>query len=262
MNYFIKVYSDLPTHPKVYAIAHQLGIDRLEVVGKLVDFWLAYALHAPSEGDLWGVETAYLDERFGLEFIDALVAIGWVVWHDNGISLPGIREHVLVMDAAKKARSEKARAAAAARWSKQHVGDSTTPKRDKMMPEHMPEQCPSNAQASAEHMLHDAKKKIKNKNSIGDGGPEPSSTQNKRTPSDLKRTMESIEEEFGRELTFRTYERMKEWCTRKGETPSLRRLVTWLRAEVKEQERFAAAAPAAPPPNPLTPAGKLSKDCL
>jgi hypothetical protein len=90
---WIKMRSDLHTHPKVYKLAEILKMDEMTAVGALFCFWAWADKHAV-DGRVDGATTRLVDRTVRVDGLaDALVSIGWLSVDNSGISLPRFAEH-------------------------------------------------------------------------------------------------------------------------------------------------------------------------
>ena len=87
---WIQVYSNLPEHPKIYALVDRLGLRRnYEAVGIVVSLWLWAAKNAP-DGDLSGFPERAIAAAVGAggkkkkELCKALADTGWLDVDENG----------------------------------------------------------------------------------------------------------------------------------------------------------------------------------
>lgn len=90
---WIKMRADLRTHPKVVRIMSALKADPLRVIGGLHAVWCLFDAHS-ADGILDGYELDTLDTFIGWPgFSAAMVAIGWLERHENGLAAPRFDEH-------------------------------------------------------------------------------------------------------------------------------------------------------------------------
>ncbi len=87
---WIQVYSNLPEHPKIYALVDRLKLRRnSEAVGIVVSLWLWAAKNAP-DGDLSGFPDRAIAAALGFyrgrgtELCQALAETGWLDVNENG----------------------------------------------------------------------------------------------------------------------------------------------------------------------------------
>lgn len=92
---WIKMRCCLPAEPEVIAIAGTLSIDEDSVVGKLLRVW-AWADQHTTDGNARGVTAAWLDRHVQRDgFASALVKVGWLEIHEDGIRFPRFEMHNL-----------------------------------------------------------------------------------------------------------------------------------------------------------------------
>lgn len=90
---WIKMRSDLHTHPKVVRISSALHADRLRVIGGLHAVWCLFDAHS-EDGSLDGYSLDAIDELIGWAgFATALQSVGWLVLAGDSVSLPRFDEH-------------------------------------------------------------------------------------------------------------------------------------------------------------------------
>jgi hypothetical protein len=90
---WIKMRSDLFTHPKVVRISSALKADTLRTVGGLMSVWCLFDAHSV-DGRLEGYTPDYLDAHLRWEgFAEAMVAVGWLISDDQGLALPRFDTH-------------------------------------------------------------------------------------------------------------------------------------------------------------------------
>lgn len=90
---WIKMRSDLHTHPKVVRISSALHADRLRVIGGLHAVWCLFDAHS-EDGSLDGYSLDAIDELIcWAGFATALQAVGWLVFANDSVSLPRFDEH-------------------------------------------------------------------------------------------------------------------------------------------------------------------------
>lgn len=90
---WIKMRTDLHTHPKVVRISSALRADRLRVVGGLHAVWCLFDAHA-IDGKLDGYTAEALDDMIGFPgFAEALAAVGWLVVGNEFLEAPRFDEH-------------------------------------------------------------------------------------------------------------------------------------------------------------------------
>ena len=90
---WIKMRADLFTHPKVDKIGELLGKDELYTVGALFAFWTWTDKHSV-DGRVDGATSRLINRATRVDGLaEALVAVGWLVIDDKGITLPGFGEH-------------------------------------------------------------------------------------------------------------------------------------------------------------------------
>lgn len=90
---WIKMRSDLHTHPKVVRISSALHADRLRVIGGLHAVWCLFDAHS-EDGSLDGYSLDAIDELIGWAgFANALQSVGWLVFAGDSVSLPRFDEH-------------------------------------------------------------------------------------------------------------------------------------------------------------------------
>lgn len=91
---WIKMRSDLFTHPKVVRMASALKADTLRTVGGLMSVWCLFDAHS-EDGHLDGYSPEVLDDHLRWAgFADAMMAVGWLE-HDpgKGLDLPRFDTH-------------------------------------------------------------------------------------------------------------------------------------------------------------------------
>lgn len=90
---WIKMRSDLHTHPKVVRISSALRADRLRTVGGLHAVWCLFDAHS-EDGSLDGYTLEVIDDHIGWPgFASAMQAVGWIETHGECVRLPGFDEH-------------------------------------------------------------------------------------------------------------------------------------------------------------------------
>lgn len=90
---WIKMRSDLHTHPKVVRIASALNADRLRVVGALHATWCLFDAHSV-DGSLDGYNNKTLDDMIAFPgFSQAMIAVGWLEERESSLCMPRFFEH-------------------------------------------------------------------------------------------------------------------------------------------------------------------------
>jgi len=123
MSGWIKMGTGLRRHPKVVRMASTLRADKLRVVGGLHAVWCVFDEHSP-DGLLEGYTLASMDEEIGWKgFSAAMVLIGWLVEHEDGLEVPEYEEH---NGASAKRRASDARRKSSEREADKSYGGSWT----------------------------------------------------------------------------------------------------------------------------------------
>lgn len=90
---WIKMGKDLLTHPKVVRMSSALRADKLRTVGGLFAVWCLFDTHSV-DGQLSGYTRETIDEEVRFAgFSDAMEAVGWIEFGEEGASLPDFEEH-------------------------------------------------------------------------------------------------------------------------------------------------------------------------
>jgi hypothetical protein len=90
---WIKMRSNLDTHPKVFEIADLLGVAPLHAVGMLWKLWSWADTHS-ADGNAIRVTDLTLDAIVGhANFATALRTVGWVVGESGALSFPNFEKH-------------------------------------------------------------------------------------------------------------------------------------------------------------------------
>ncbi|MGV0128869.1 hypothetical protein [Burkholderia gladioli] len=90
---WIKMRSDLFTHPKVVRISSALQADRLKTVGGLMSVWCLFDAHS-EDGRLEGYTFETVDELIGWRgFSRAMNSVGWLDEDSEGLVLPDFDTH-------------------------------------------------------------------------------------------------------------------------------------------------------------------------
>jgi hypothetical protein len=90
---WIKMRSDLFTHPKVVRITSALKADRLRTVGGLMSVWCLFDAHS-IDGRLEGYTLETVDELIGwVGFASAMKTVGWLDEDSEGLVLPEFGTH-------------------------------------------------------------------------------------------------------------------------------------------------------------------------
>ncbi|KGA39161.1 hypothetical protein KU75_24275 [Pectobacterium odoriferum] len=90
---WIKMRTDLHTHPKVVRIASALDADRLRVIGALHASWCLFDVHSV-DGVLDGYSPKTLDDMIGFPgFANAMIVVGWLECADSSLCMPRFFEH-------------------------------------------------------------------------------------------------------------------------------------------------------------------------
>ncbi|NPE57701.1 Pyocin large subunit [Dickeya dadantii] len=90
---WIKMRSDLHTHPKVVRIASALNADRLRVIGALHATWCLFDAHSV-DGSLDGYSSKTLDDMIDFPgFSRAMIAVGWLEECETSLCMPRFFEH-------------------------------------------------------------------------------------------------------------------------------------------------------------------------
>jgi len=90
---WIKMRTDLFTHPKVVRISSALKADRLRTVGGLMSVWCLFDAHSV-DGQLEGYSCETLDEMVGWSgFSAAMKSVGWLDETAEGLVLPDFEAH-------------------------------------------------------------------------------------------------------------------------------------------------------------------------
>lgn len=90
---WIKMRTDLRTHPKVKRIASALSADKLRAIGALHAVWSYFDEHS-IDGILHGFTAEELDEEIGQQGITrAMESVEWIEVGEDVLSLPRFDEH-------------------------------------------------------------------------------------------------------------------------------------------------------------------------
>jgi len=90
---WIKMRTNLPTHPKVVRIASALDADRLRVCGGLFAVWCLFDTHSV-DGKLDGYTVEVLDNMLGFPgFGAAMCRVGWLEVDGESLSTPRFDSH-------------------------------------------------------------------------------------------------------------------------------------------------------------------------
>ncbi|MBN3758175.1 hypothetical protein G3N95_35030 [Paraburkholderia sp. Tr-20389] len=113
---WIKMRTALADDPAVIAMAERLGEDEFTIVGRLHYFW-GWADAQSRDGHAPGVTKRWIDRYCRCDgFADAMIAVGWLVVDDVGVTLPNFERH--------NGSSSKDRALATVRKQKQRASET------------------------------------------------------------------------------------------------------------------------------------------
>ncbi|MFV8904561.1 DNA replication domain protein [Serratia fonticola] len=90
---WIKMRSDLHTHPKIVRMASALKADRLRIIGALHATWCLFDVHS-IDGLLDGYSSETLNDMIGFPgFAQAMISVGWLSDEHEHLSMPRFDEH-------------------------------------------------------------------------------------------------------------------------------------------------------------------------
>jgi len=90
---WIKMRSDLLTHPKVVRMMSALKADKLRVIGGLHAVWCLFDMHS-EDGTLDGYSPEILDDHLGWAgFSSAMIGVSWLIDNESNLSVPRFDEH-------------------------------------------------------------------------------------------------------------------------------------------------------------------------
>lgn len=90
---WIKMQTNLLTHPKVVRMASALKTDRFRIIGGLMSVWSLFDAHS-EDGRLSGYTTETLDEMAAwLGFSAAMMAVEWLQVDGESLVLPSFESH-------------------------------------------------------------------------------------------------------------------------------------------------------------------------
>jgi len=90
---WLKIESSTPEKPEVFAIATRLGTDPDRAFGICFRMWRWFDQHT-ADGNAPSVTPALLDWHLGVTgFAQAAIDAGWLILHENGLSLPNFDRH-------------------------------------------------------------------------------------------------------------------------------------------------------------------------
>lgn len=128
---WIKMSTDLRTHPKVVRIASALKADRLRVVGGLHAVWCLFDAHSV-DGSLEGYTLDALDDLVGWPgFSMAMVSVEWMSETTQGLDLPRFEEHNGQSAKRRAQETERKRVARAEADSSASVADEKRTREEK-----------------------------------------------------------------------------------------------------------------------------------
>jgi hypothetical protein len=106
---WIKMRVNLPSDPQVIKISRLLDCSEFKVVGLLHWLW-GWADAHTEDGRAVGIDCLWINRQAGVEgFCEALVQVGWLLMHEDGIEIPNFAHH---NGASAKTRANTARRAA------------------------------------------------------------------------------------------------------------------------------------------------------
>lgn len=106
---WIKMRSDLHTHPKVVRISSALNADRLRIVGGLHAVWCLFDAHAEN-GKLFGYTPNALNSLIGFDgFCEAMQVVGWIEFDGESLVVPRFDAHNGQSAKRRSAESERKR---------------------------------------------------------------------------------------------------------------------------------------------------------
>ena len=106
---WIKMRVNLPSDPQVIKMSRLLECSEFKVVGLLHWLW-GWADAHTEDGRAVGIDCLWINKQAGVEgFCEALVQVGWLVMHEDGIEIPNFAHH---NGASAKTRANAARRAA------------------------------------------------------------------------------------------------------------------------------------------------------
>ncbi|MCD1124834.1 hypothetical protein LPW36_02085 [Jinshanibacter sp. LJY008] len=90
---WIKMRTDLQTHPKVVRIASALKADRLRVIGALHATWCLFGAHSV-DGIMEGYTPETLNEMIAFDnFAEVMISVGWLEFDGKHLSMPDFEAH-------------------------------------------------------------------------------------------------------------------------------------------------------------------------
>jgi hypothetical protein len=90
---WIKMRVDLNDDPAVICMADSLDVDEYAVIGRLHKLW-CWADRQTADGHANGVTNVWLDRYVSMTgFADAMHAVGWLHYDDNGVTFPSFDKH-------------------------------------------------------------------------------------------------------------------------------------------------------------------------
>lgn len=120
---WIKMRSDLLTHPKVVRMAGALKVDRLRTVGALYAVWCLFDAHT-EDGKLHGYTDDVLNDMVGLKGCAAAMrSVGWLQSDADGLAMPEFTEH---NGKSAKVRAEDSKRKRIERTNVQNIPDKQT----------------------------------------------------------------------------------------------------------------------------------------
>ena len=113
---WIKVRTDLAEDPAVFTLSKRLGLDRFQVVGRLIRFW-AWADRLAVDGVVDGVDTTTVDAICDcVDFGTTLVVVKWLEVRGESVYIPNWERHN-----GENAKTRSLKSERQARWRKNKV---------------------------------------------------------------------------------------------------------------------------------------------
>lgn len=154
---WIKMRTDLFTHPKVVRISSALKADTLRTVGGLMSAWCLFDAHSV-DGRLEGYTLEYLDAHLRWEgFSEAMASVGWLEADEFGLVLPRFDTH---NGQSAKRRAQDSDRKREVRKMSASEADKTRTREEKRREEVIPPKSPKGVEARFEQFWQAYPKKV------------------------------------------------------------------------------------------------------